>query len=364
MLRTFGAVVSLAAGLTIACGSADDANPPAQSIPLQDLPALYAETACAGARACFGDVFPVVTAGEDCEQNAETGLRDALSRIERAIADGKVKYDGTRARACFDAAAAQGCSDDEPAACTEMVDGTVAVGGACSESLECQGADTYCKAGGSCPGRCAPRESAEGPCAMHDDCKAGLRCNREDGTCFAPAGAGDRCEGGTGPECSPGLICLGADNEQGRSGNCRTIAEAFSGSAGDPCVLDAPFCRADLRCVIESVDVATGMITTRCGEPVGSGAACKMAYPDVCPPDQYCAVPAQSLDGTCRSKPGAGQPCAARGDDAADICAPGTRCDGGQCRPLQKLGGGCQSYAVCYSEHCLSGGCAPAGACE
>jgi hypothetical protein len=250
-----------------------------------------------------------------------------------------------------------------------MLDGTVALGGDCSESLECQGADTYCKAGGACPGRCAARESAGGPCGVNDDCAAGLRCdrdsaNKEEWVCYEPARPGDRCGGGTAPECEPGLICLGEDSDQGRSGNCRTTSEAFSGSSGDRCILDSPFCQADLRCVIESVDVATGNITTRCGAPVASGAACKMAYPDVCPFDEYCAVPPQSLDGTCRPKPGAGQACAARGDDPPDICAPGTRCDGGQCRPRQRLGGSCQGGSVCYSELCLDGGCAPAGACE
>ena len=160
------------------------------------------------------------------------------------------------------------------------------------------------------------------------------------------------------------LFCLGEDEDQGQPGNCRTIDEAFSRGAGEPCLVDAPLCQAALRCVIEGVDTTTGSITARCGSPVASGAACKIAIPDMCQSGEYCAVAANALDGTCTRKPGAGSPCIARGNDPPEICAPGTRCDGGQCRPRQKLGGSCQADAVCYSDHCSGGSCASAGACE
>lgn len=366
MKRMLGLFVCVAMGLSVACGSSgDDLRGSPQPLPIDELPARYAQAVCDSVRACWGDVFTILTGGESCEDNAETAVSEELGRLEEAIASGKVKYDGTRAEACFAEVAARGCSDaGEPAACTEALDGTVAVGGECASSFECTGGDTYCKSEGTCPGRCAPRENAAGPCSTNDDCQPGLRCDRAIGRCFSPAGAGDRCGGGSEPECGAGFFCLGEDSDKGQPGNCRTFQEAFSGDSGEGCLVDTPLCKANLRCIVEGVDTATGNITTRCGPPVGSGAACKIAIPDMCPIDEYCAVPPEALDGRCTKKPGAGAACAARGDDPPEICASGTRCDGGQCRLRQKLGGSCQADAVCYSEHCRNGGCASASSCE
>ena len=366
MKRILGLSACVAIGLSVACGSSDDPDGGSpQEVPFEELPARYATAACDAARACWGSVLEVITGGENCQENTEAAISDELGRLQQAMTSGKVKYDGTRAEACFAAVVAQGCSDGgTPAACTEALDGTVAIGGDCASSFECKGGDTYCKSGGTCPGQCAPRESAEGPCSTNDDCQPGLRCDRAEGSCFRPAAAGDRCGGGTGVDCGAGLFCLGEDEDQGRPGNCRTIDEAFSGTASEPCLIDAPLCQAALRCVVEGVDTTTGSITARCGSPVASGAACKIAIPDMCQSGEYCAVPANALEGTCTRKPGAGSPCAARGNDPPEICALGTRCDGGQCRPRQKLGGSCQADEVCYSDHCSGGGCASAGACE
>jgi len=360
-----GLSACVAFGLSVGCGSSDDdLGGSAQTLPVAELPARYAKAVCDSVRACWGDVFAILTGGESCEDNTETAISDGFGAIEQAIESGKVKYDGTRAEACFAAIAARGCTDDsEPAACNDVLGGTVAVGDECASSAECSGADTYCKSGATCPGRCAPRENAGGPCSANDDCQSGLRCDRAVARCFTPAGAGDRCGGGSEPECGAGLFCLGEDKDQGRPGNCRTIKEAFSGESGERCLFETPLCKADLRCIVDSVD-ATGSIATHCGLPVSSGAACKIAVPDMCPADEYCAVPAQALDGKCTKKPGAGEACAARGDDPPEICAASMRCDSGRCRSRQRLGGSCQADAICYSEHCRSGGCVSAGACE
>ncbi len=364
MKRILGLSACLAFALSVACGSSDDElGGSTQPLPFASLPASYAKAACDSARACWGDVFAILTGGESCEDNTETAISDELGRLDQAISSGKVKYDGTRAQACFDALVARGCSDDrEPAACDAVLNGTVAVGGDCATRFECVGGDTYCKSDGSCPGKCAPRESAGGPCSANDDCASGLQCDRAVGRCFAPAGAGDRCGGGSEPECGAGLFCLGEDEDKSQPGNCRTIQEAFSGDSGERCLVATPLCKANLRCIVEGVDTATGSITARCGTPVSSGAACKIAVPDMCPADEYCAAPPDMLDGRCTKKPGAGAACVVRGKD--QICASGLRCDGGTCRARQRLGGSCQADAVCYSEHCRSGGCASGNACE
>jgi hypothetical protein len=367
MKRMLGLSVCAAMAMPVACGSSDDNfGGSGQSLAFDELPARYTKAFCDAARACWGDALEILTGGESCEERFETTLSEELAGVEGKIESGKIKYDGTRAQACLDAVAAGGCNDgSEPAACTEMLDGTVASGSDCSSNLECKGSDTYCKSSGDCPGRCAPRESAGGPCSANDECEPGLRCDREAGRCFSPARAGDRCEGGTEPNCGEGLFCLGAENDSGQSGNCRTIDEAFSGGEGESCFFGgSPLCAGNLRCIVEGVDTTTGNILTRCGPQASSGAACKIAIPDMCPADEYCAVPRDALDGRCTKRPGAGAACATQGNEPPSICARGLACDGGQCRQRQRLGGSCQGNAGCYSDHCSSGGCVSANGCE
>jgi hypothetical protein len=366
MKRMLGLSVCAAVGLSVACGSSDDVDGAGQPIPFDELPARYTKAFCDAARACWGDALEILTGGESCEDRFGPTLSEELDRMKPGIESGKIKYDGTRAQACFDAVAAAGCNDgDEPQACTDLLDGTLAAGSDCASNFECKGSDAYCKSSGTCPGRCSPRESVEGPCSADDDCQPGLRCDREVGRCFLPAGAGDRCEGGTEPNCGEGLFCLGAENDSGKSGNCRTIDEAFSSSEGEGCYFGgAPLCAGALRCIVQGVDTTTGSIQTRCGPAVSSGAACKIAIPDMCPADEYCAVPRDALDGRCTKRPAAGAACATQGSDPPAICARGLACDGGQCRPRQRLGGSCQENAGCYSDHCSSGGCVSANGCE
>jgi hypothetical protein len=362
MKRTLG--ICAAIGLFAACGSTDDVEGGGKSVPIDEVPAAYADATCKVSRACFGAVLDLFLPGENCEENTEAAIGDELGRIKQAITDGKVRYDGAKMQACLDAISSQGCVDGpEPPECTAAIDGTVEIGQPCSMNTECKGADTYCKTGVTCPGECAKLEQAGGECERDGDCAPSLYCTEDTQQCAAPARENDACEGGSAPECGPGLICAGGDDTT--PGTCRTIDDAFSVASGGSCLLEgAMFCKTDLRCTIDSFDPVAQTAVTKCAAPVASGAACKIAYPDVCPADEYCAVAPQALDGTCTAKPGNGQPCAARGSDAADICAPGTRCDGGSCRTLQHLGGQCQTDDACYSGNCEGGGCVSAGGCQ
>ena len=360
LVLPIGPVLAAAAG----CGGSSDEGLIDHEITLTELPPVYAKALCDAQRSCLGDLLSILLPGESCETNAETSIRDELPRIEQAIAAGKVRYDGTKLQACLDKVRAQGCTNGpEPAECTAAVDGTVAVGGDCSMSLVCAGGETYCKTDASCPGKCAPRETAGGLCTRDSECAANLRCSEQTQRCVEPAAQGAACGAGA-PDCRGGLFCVGADDNAGRQGQCQTLDNAFSVTAGDSCLMSAPFCEPNLRCVVENFNQATGMATTRCAQPVASAAPCQLAYPDVCPGDQYCAVATGSLTGTCTAKPGNGQPCVRRTQDEDPMCAPNTRCDGGTCRQLQKLGGSCQTDDVCYSGNCIASGCAPAGACE
>jgi hypothetical protein len=354
-----GALLSASA----ACGSTSDDGLTGRDISLADAPPAYAKAYCDLLRGCWGELLNVILPGEKCEDLMETRVRDELARVEQAIAAGKVRYDGSKLQACLDKLRTGGCANaPEPAECTAAVDGTVAEGAECSMSAECAGSASYCKTDASCPGRCAPLETAGGPCSRDSECAANLKCSQATSRCIRPAALGEACEAGA-PECQGGLFCIGS-NDSGRQGQCQTLKDGFSVSAGQPCLQTAPFCEPSLRCAVESVNQTTGVITTRCAQPVASGAPCQLAYPDVCPNDQYCAIAGGASNGRCTAKPGNGQPCAMRTQTEDPICAPNTRCDAGTCRQLQKLGGSCQTDAVCYSENCINGGCAPSGACE
>jgi len=363
-MRLFGAGLSVSL-LLGACGGDSDADIEGKGVPIEDVPKLYAGAMCKAFESCFGGLFGIFSGGESCSANYETAITDELPRIKQAIEGGTVVYDGTKIDACLSAIEKQGCSlQGEPAECTAALDGTVEVGGDCQLDAECKGGDTYCKVSGACPGKCAKKELAGGDCKGDSDCAAGLKCSEATNKCVTPAAEGAACEGGgTAPECGPGLFCIGSDDDGMKPGKCLTITEAFSGKSGDACFFEGkPACTTDLRCIVESVDTTTGKIVTACGAPYASGAKCKIAIPDGCPVDEYCKVPQNTFDGTCTKRPTAGQGCAKLFDD--DLCAAGTRCEAGVCRSLQHLGAKCSVDDVCYSGHCVNGGCAPSGSCS
>lgn len=359
--------VSLGLGAAACGGSSDDGGSGGKNVPIEDVPALYAGAACKAFESCFGPLYTIFLNGESCTANVSTTISDELPRLKQAIEDGKVVYDGTKVEACMAAIEAEACSNgEEPADCVAALDGTVPVGGDCQMDAECQGGGTYCKVDAACPGKCANKEQAGATCDRDDNCAAGLGCSESTSKCFVPAKEGEPCGGGgTAPDCGPGTFCIGSEDEAKKTGTCMDSTAAFSGKQGDACFFGGkPACTEDLRCIVTGFDTSTGTIQTKCDVPFASGAACKPAIPDACPADQYCNITSPPLDGTCTAKPGAGQPCGKGLGDTADVCAAGTRCDGGTCKARQHLGGQCQEDAVCYSENCVSGGCAPAGGCS
>jgi hypothetical protein len=344
-----------------ACGSSDAGD---AGMSLEAVPGAYAAAACEAVTACLGSAVQLFLNGQDCEETTSRSVSDLLEGITDGLESGRVRYDGTHMAACLDALGAAGCDYDkvgDSPDCLAALDGTVEVGDDCDHSAECEGT-AYCRSSGSCPGKCARAEAEGGACTADSDCDRALECDESRGECFTPASAGDRCGGGTEPECGPGLFCLGANDDDGTPGTCRRLTEVLSareGAACDPAL--GPLCGPNLHCVILSV---TPAITAECRKGAASGAACAVGFPDPCPVAEYCKAPQGTLKGTCTDRPGAGDPCAAGPfGDPADICAPGTVCDGGTCRTRQSLGGTCASDAVCLSEHCVARRCALDGGC-
>ncbi len=354
--------------IALACGSTTDGGGgTGESVPISEVPKLYAEASCSAVRKCLGEAVDVLLGGESCTANTEAAIADDLPRLEQGIEEGKITYDGEKVRACIDAIETAGCDlldNSEPEACRDALTGTVASGGDCSLDAECQG-ESYCKSGGTCPGKCTSREQAGGACDRDSNCARGLACSEATSRCVKPSGPGASCGGGVEPDCSAGYFCIGEDETEGRTGNCRSVAEVFVGKDGEECSFDeGPFCAPDLNCVVDSIDLEVGAVVTKCAKTAGAGGACKVGFPNPCPAGEYCKAEPDTFEGTCTKAPAAGEPCAAGPfDEEPSVCAPSTRCDGGTCRARQSLGGSCSTDDVCRSERCVEGACVSSGTC-
>ena len=357
--------LTLALGLAAACGDSesgsDDDN--GVSIPLEDIPAQYASAICSAYTNCLGDLFAIFRPGEDCVKNTTIQLEEELAGLPALVEAGRIKYHGTKLRACLDEVSGSDCSalnQRAPETCEAALEGTIAEGGDCELDEECEGAQ-YCRVDGGCPGTCTRLEQAGGVCSDNSDCVSGLMCG-ETGRCVAPAKADEACKQGE-PDCGAGYLCLGEDAAANTPGTCRQVESTFSGKTGDDCSLETNLCATGYACEITKLDPIGGT----CAGMVGSGDTCRAAFPDECPADEYCLLggnPLDPLEGNCTPKPKAGEPCGKGLGPASDQCAPYARCDAGVCRELAHLGEGCTVKATCYSGRCIDGACVAANSCE
>lgn len=358
--------VSALALTAAACGSDDDGGGGGENVPLSEVPARYAASLCQALEACFGTDLNLLLGAEDCVKRFGDQLDDGIAETQKAIDDGKLRYDGTKVGACLTAIESAACNAIEIAAedeCQAALDGLVEIGGDCDSDMECAGS-AYCSASGSCPGTCTERGQVGASCDGDGECAPGLACATTDGRCYQPAAAGDLCGPTAVESCDLGLVCVGANQDTNQPGNCRTYSELLVAKLGDSCdLIEGPYCEPHLSCVIESFS-ASGAVMT-CQERVQSGAACKPAGPDMCGQAEYCQVVAGTLDGTCTKLPGDGEPCGAEPfNQTPSLCAAYTRCDGGTCRALAGLGQSCGADEVCHSENCSGGVCKLGGSCN
>jgi len=248
-----------------------------------------------------------------------------------------------------------------PPACIQTVAGTVPVDGDCQRDEDCAGS-AFCKVADACPGRCAPRGQHGAPCAEDDHCRDETKCLKLAKTCGVPPGLGQPCGGGVAEECAMGLLCLGANEDEGQAGTCRDTGDVLTAREGQPCSFDAgPWCEVGQHCVLTGFS-QEGAMQTECRGPAAAGADCHPALPDMCPAGQSCHTPPDSIDGTCTPYVAAGEACQEGG--LASGCQPYHRCQGGVCRALQGDGGECTTDAGCYSELCRDGTCAGSVTCD
>jgi hypothetical protein len=350
--------------LTAACGGSDD-DDEGSSVPLEDVPAAYAGAICEAYTRCLGPLFDVFLSGEDCTQNFTIRVEEELPSFQQALDDGRMTYHGDQLAACTADIRSRDCSELQQRGtgpCEAIFVGTVALGESCSLDEECTGS-AFCDFGATCPGTCRELAAEGDGCNEDDDCQSGLVCSDAEQSCETPAGAGDLCQAGN-PDCEIGYLCAGANADMNQPGNCRAYDEVFSAGSGDTCdPTNGVLCTSDLTCQIE---VVANPLEWSCAPKVGSGDTCRPAFPDQCPADEYCNVNAAAvalgmLDGTCEPRPGPGEPC---GGFDSTVCAANTRCNGGTCKELTHIGGGCMVDDVCYSDHCADGQCASANSCE
>jgi hypothetical protein len=346
-------------GLPDGGGSLTDAGKP---IAFVDLPAKLARALCTATQGCYGPVFDLFLNGTDCIALTEQRIRNGtFPMLQGEIDLGKVVYLGNQAQACLDSLAARSCAQmlqrDSPE-CLAALDGTVALGGACTLDEDCQGKALCKSTTGTCPGQCMALLVAGQACAEDGDCQDGLACSQETRLCVLPAAEGQACEYGA-PPCGPGLLCLGKDEDKKTPGTCRTAATALAGVEGGSC--DATLgqlCQPGLSCVADSITLLPLAIAWRCmkiGSYLAAG-ACKPGYPEACASGSYCKTDKllDPLAGTCTAVPAGGEACGT----GLPQCQAGAVCVDGTCRNRVANGVSCAADAMCLSEYCGgSGGC-------
>jgi len=251
-----------------------------------------------------------------------------------AVAAGKIRYDGVKARACQTALAALSCDQSSREArvipaCDGVFTGKVRDGDMCSFDEECASSrcnEAACPMDTCCAGTCLPtqtRVAVGGSCETDAGCVVDAYCAK-DRTCHALAKLGQTCT--RDAECDYGLGCIGADELM--DGNCRAMP-----LLGEPC----PYMRCaeiGARCDATRTCVAVGLPGTPC------------AGPDECSIYTRCDTSA----GRCLESPVLGMPC-------TGFCAGEAWCDltTSTCIPPLENTTPCTSDNQCASLFCDEG---------
>jgi hypothetical protein len=309
-----------------ACGG-DSAS---SSVSLTDLPPKLASAYCSALSGCYGPVASALTNGADCAPLLTERLREGLSPLEDAVAQGTVLYDGTKVDACLTQLGKVSCELSATrlgTLCPGLIQGTKKAGDACTLDEEC-GAALFCDESRSCPGACTPLLSEGQSCSDNDACQNGLSCSN--GACSKP------------------------------------IAAQFVAAEGEACNPDparAEYCKSGLSCALTGISSGPSgaQVAFTCEKPPTDG-SCHVGIPEECPSGQYCEGTTGSVTGTCKLLPTIGAPCARHfpNDTTAQaVCPPNSVCDAGTstCRAYAHLGEPCSADAECYSSRCKDGQC-------
>ncbi len=286
-------------------------------------------------------------------------------QLEAAIADGRVSYDATKARACLEAFATRECNnlEEAPTICEEVFVGSAALGDPCEIDEEC--AEGYCELDDACPGTCVAYAPLGESCA-DVECERGLDCD-ENLTCVEYAGEGEPCGGDGGANCGGGIFVCDGETEEPNSGTCRPLGNLFSAEEGQACnPQESLFCEPGLSCVLTGVGEMG--LTWECrARAEAVGADCFGGVPNHCPDGTYCAgidFAAGMTQGTCTALPGEGDACLEV--DLVPPCGPNLDCgsESNTCVARARNGTACNEDDQCFSERCVEGTCGSVGPCE
>jgi hypothetical protein len=300
-----------------------------------DMPAAYKDAYCTFLTRC--GLFPDKAT---CVGAALSVVGTIDPNLVAAVGAGRVFYNGSNVKACYDAFANDTCDQTDEngrariPACGVYFTGTVAGGDACILDQEC--ISQQCSGGdsgvscvrGTCVGDTPPavlEPIAVGmPCVGEQPCTAGAYCDTTTDVCTVFKTNGEACTGST--ECGYGLACAGPSGAR----VCQPLP-----ALGQPCRLDLP-CRDEGQ---------TCNSTTMTCQQVGvAGAACTSGLQ--CSPYYRCNF----TTSMCTKGPSLGESCST-GTGCFDA---GTHCSSTSltCVPLEADGAPCSFDGECASDRC------------
>ena len=328
-----------------ATGCPDDDGDGSGYVTIEQVPAAYKDAICqyyvrcgqfADQAACLGASF---LGGYALDPN-DVG----------AIRAGRAQYLGGNVKACFDAIAHRSCDKtslswrEPPAACAEVVRGTLGAGASCFVNAECisqqcEGAqsDVSCFAG-QCVGDQPPtiQRGAIGEyCTQSEFCATGGYCDTAILKCAALIHAGMPCT--SSDECAYGLGCGGSTGAR----VCKALPMEGESCPDGICRDDAQYCSATTTC--KKVGLPPSACTT--------SAECSLFYP------------CDFATNMCKQGPALGQSCSGgtRCFEANTFCDSATL----TCVALRANGGPCTNETQCTSGYCdfNAGQCAAPPTC-
>jgi hypothetical protein len=327
-------LVLLVLALAATACPADEDGDGSNYVAVADMPAAYKEAYCTYLARC--GVFPDQAT---CVSAALAVVPTIDPNIAAAVATGRVIYNGSNVKACFDAVANDTCdSTDENGRahvpeCGVYFQGTVAGGDMCMIDQEC--ISQNCSGGatgsacvfGTCIGDTPPVNVSIPvgmPCGSSNGCVDGAYCDTLTSVCTTLKANGEACTGGA--ECGYGLACGGPTGMR----TCQAL----------PALGQA--CRLDLPCRDEGQYCNTTTMT--CAQVGVPGALCTSSMQ--CSPYYRCDTTA----GACAKVPSIGQPCTAgtRCFEAGSFCDSSTLV----CVAARTDGETCMSDLQCESETC------------
>ena len=307
-MRTANDLLAIAALGAMACGGGAPS--------LDELPDEALGSLCEGQVRC--GQFPDV---ETCKASIEIDLDSA--GLQEDVDNGIVDYDGDAAERCLDLFGSLFTCEVQITGerlqelnevCESIFEGSVPVGGACTEDEQCEGLEASCDVDDCpdecCMGTCGPGEPeliAEiGESCESARCVSGAYCEGETTSCAARVAVGGAC--GDFDACVDGALC---DLDFGSGmGTCRALS-----APGETCDPEGVFGISCLR-----LDNFCDPVELICAARLDVGASCPAGQ-------SSCVGYAECEDGTCTARPGPGESCVVDGllDCLGDLeCVAGT----------------------------------------